>query len=84
MSALLGDLSEYRLSLVQQAFKKLDVNGNGTLEVDEVKLKFDPSRHPDVKNGSKTLEECRSEFLDMFNTHHNASAGFKPDRSVTL
>jgi hypothetical protein len=36
------------------------------LETDEVKLKFDPSRHPDVSSGAKSLEECRSEFYDMF------------------
>lgn len=66
MFAILGPLSEYRTSLVKQAFTKLDDNGNGVLEIDEVKGKFDPSRHPDVRNGSKSLEECRSEFLDMF------------------
>jgi hypothetical protein len=52
--------------LVAQAFKKLDANGNGVLEIDEVKQKFDPSRHPDVKAGAKTLEECRYEFFDLF------------------
>ena len=59
--------------MVNEAFKKLDGNGNGVLEVDEVKSKFDPSRHPDVQNGTKTQEECRSEFLDMFSTHHNVA-----------
>lgn len=37
MSAILGDLSEYRMNLVKEAFRKLDSNGNGTLEMDEVK-----------------------------------------------
>lgn len=66
MGAILGDLNSYRENLVIQAFQKLDGNGNGMLEIDEVKSKFDPSRHPDVKSGSKTLEECRFEFFDMF------------------
>jgi hypothetical protein len=73
MHAILGPLSEFRANLVRQAFKKLDENGNGTLEIDEVKNKFDPSRHPDVKNGSKTVEECRYEFYDLFQTHHNVA-----------
>jgi hypothetical protein len=51
----------------------LDANGNGVLEIDEVKLKFDPSRHPDVNSGIKTVEECRYEFYDMFSTHHNVA-----------
>lgn len=66
LSAILGDLNPTRLSLVKQAFAKLDLNSNGTLEIDEVKEKFDPSRHPDVKAGTKTVEECRYEFYDMF------------------
>jgi calcyphosin len=48
MSSILGDLNDFRVNLVRQAFKKLDSNGNGTLEIDEVKEKFDASRHPDV------------------------------------
>lgn len=73
ISSILGDLSEYRVRLCKEAFQKLDGNGNGVLEVDEVKSKFDPSRHPDCQNGSKSVEECRSEFLDMFSTHHNVA-----------
>lgn len=71
--ALLGPINEFRVNLVKQAFKKLDDNGNGVLEIDEIKHKFEPSRHPDVKNGSKSSEECRFEFYDMFQTHHNVA-----------
>lgn len=82
--AVVGPLNDNRVALVHEAFKKLDANGNGTLEVDEIKTKFDPSRHPDVKSGAKTVEECRCEFLDMFQTHHNVAQGFKPDKSVSI
>ena len=84
MYALLGDLGEFRTRLVKEAFNKLDANGNGTLEIEEVKDKFDPSRHPDVTSGQKSVEECRYEFFDLFSTHHNVAQGFKPDRSVPL
>lgn len=84
LAAILGSLSAFRVGLVRQAFAKLDANGNGTLEIDEVKEKFDPSRHPEVKAGNKTVEECRYEFYDMFSTHHNVAQGFKADRSVGL
>jgi hypothetical protein len=84
MDAILGELNEIRKRLVVLAFHKLDENGNGVLEVDEVKFKFDPTRHPDVKNGQKTAEECRYEFFDLFSTHHNVSQSFKPDKSVSL
>lgn len=54
------------------------------MEIDEVKQKFDPSRHPDVKKGAKTIEEVRSEFLDLFSSHHNVAQSFTPDKSVSL
>ena len=50
----------------------------------EVKMKFNPGRHPQVMSRQKTAEECRSEFFDMFNTLHNVSTGFREDRSVSL
>jgi hypothetical protein len=59
-------LNPLRESLVAQAFRKLDANGNGSLEIDEIKEKFEPSRHPDVKSGAKSVEDCRYEFYDMF------------------
>ena len=84
MSAILGELNELRVRLVKQAFGKLDENGNGVLEINEVKDKFDPSRHPDVQNGTKSVEECRCEFLDMFSTHHSVAQNFTPDKTVSL
>ncbi len=82
--AIVGELNQLRMSLVQQAFKKLDANDNGTLEIDEIKQKFEPSRHPDVKQGLKTVEECRFEFYDLFQTHHNVAQSFQANRSVSF
>jgi hypothetical protein len=33
MSAILGDLNDFRVNLVREAYKKLDENGNGVLEI---------------------------------------------------
>jgi Ca2+-binding EF-hand superfamily protein len=84
MFTILGELNPYRQNIIKQAFQSLDANGNGTLEIDEVKSKYDPTRHPDVVAGVRTAEDCRSEFLDMFSTHHNVSNSFAGDRSVSL
>ena len=62
----------------------MDANGNGLLEIDEIKEKFDPSRHPDVKSGVKSVEECRYEFYDLFSSHHNVAQSFQANKSVTL
>ena len=84
LTSLCGEMSDLRKRLVREAFEKLDENGNGTLEMNEVKSKFDPSRHPDVKSGLRTVEEARFGFFEMFTTFHNASTGFSGERSVTL
>jgi len=54
------------------------------LEMNEVKAKFDPSRHPDVVAGLKTVEEARFSFFEMFSTFHNASTGFSGETAVSL
>ena len=37
LTALCGQMSDQRQRIVREAFKKLDTNKNGTLEMDEVK-----------------------------------------------
>ena len=84
LKTLCGELSPLRVRLVQECFKKLDVNGNNLLDLSEVKQVFDPSRHPDVVAGVKTIEEARFSFFDLFTTFHNASVGFTGETAITL
>lgn len=56
LTALCGELGPVRERLVNEAFDKLDANGNGTLELEEVKNSFDATRHPDVIAGTKNVE----------------------------
>lgn len=84
MSVIVGDLNQYRLNIVKQAFHHLDKNQNGALDIDEVKSKFDPSRHPDAQTGTRTVDDCGFEFVDMFNTHHNVTHNFQQTREVSL
>ena len=41
-------MNKTRLDLVNRAFDKIDRNGNGALEIDDIVGTFDPSRHPAV------------------------------------
>ncbi len=84
LDALVGQLNGNRKNIVREAFDKLDLNKNGFLEIDEVKGAFDASRHPDVKSGRKSFEECRSEFFELFQQHHNAVQGFRPSNAVSI
>ena len=58
-----------RKNIVTLAFKKFDRDGNGTIEVDDLKGTFNAGNHPDVKMGKKTQEDVMYEFLDTFEQH---------------
>jgi calcyphosin len=78
LQALRGVLNPRRQLLVQQAFNRLDKNGNGAVDATEVAGAYDASRHPDVLAGKKTQNEVYREFLDCFD------CGGEVDGSVTL
>jgi Ca2+-binding EF-hand superfamily protein len=75
-------LSETRLRLVKEAFNKIDKNGNGTLELDEVKDSYDAGRHPLVLSGFRSESSVKSEFLAMFSVNHNTSTKSKDNDGV--
>jgi Ca2+-binding EF-hand superfamily protein len=49
LKAIRGDMNERRLNLVRQAHAKLDKNGDGTVNIMDMKLAYDVSQHPDFK-----------------------------------
>jgi Ca2+-binding EF-hand superfamily protein/adenosylcobinamide amidohydrolase len=71
-------LNERRLRLVQIAFTKLDKDGNGTVDADEIASIYDASKHPEVIAGRKTAQAVLNEFLTTFDV------GGDIDGKVTL
>ncbi len=51
---VVGPMNQFRTQLVQKAYKKIDYNGDGVLDITDIKGKYDASRHPEVKSGKKT------------------------------
>ena len=84
LNDLITELQPNRLRLVQEAFNHIDVNKNGVLELDELKAKFDPRRHPEVLSRVKTIDEAKFEFLNLFTSLHSANKNFRDDKIVTL
>lgn len=66
------------------AFKRLDRNGNGDIELDDIKGSYNASQHPDVKMGKKTQDEVLYDFLDTFEQHYALANPGSRDKKVSL
>ena len=59
---VVGPMNQFRTQLVTKVFQKIDFSGDGTLDKEDLKSRYDASRHPEVKSGKKTEEEVLKEF----------------------
>lgn len=84
LMAIRGQMNDYRRSLVEQAFNKLDANGNGFVEVDDIKDKYNARRHPDVIQGKKSEEQILMDFIETFEIHHNIRTKDPRDNRISL
>ena len=66
MRIIRGDLNDHRRSLVEKAFKKLDRDGSGVIEVSDLVGVYNAKKHPAVVEGRKTEEQVLGEFLETF------------------
>ena len=82
LRAVMGPMNGFRKALVAQAFNKLDADGSGILDINDVKRFYNAKGHPDVRSGKKTEEDVLGEFLETFEMHHNLDGGVN-DRRVT-
>ena len=51
-----GDLSDIRKVYVDKAYAKLDVTGDGKVNIDDIKAVYNTANHPDVISGQKNAE----------------------------
>lgn len=61
-----GTMNARRTKLVDAAFRQLDCNNTGFVDVDGIVGKFHAAKHPDVISGAATSNEVLQEFLDTF------------------
>ena len=64
-------LNDNRLNSVEKAYGSLDKEQTENLLIDDIKLKFNPKKHPDVLKGIKNEDEIITEFLDCFELNYN-------------
>ena len=71
LRAIVGEMNDYRRGLVERAFEKFDRNGNGTVNIEDLKGVYNASKHPEVRAGRKTEEDVLYEFLDTFEQYYS-------------
>lgn len=83
--AIVGEMNQRRKSVAMQAFKKMDANGNGVLELDDIKRLYNAKQHPDVIQRKRTEDQVLCEFLDTFEAHYVERFGNKTkDRRIEM
>ena len=50
-----GEMNDRRKRLIGMAFSRLDQDGSGTVDVDEIVTQYDFTWHPDVKAGERGM-----------------------------
>jgi hypothetical protein len=83
MNMILGFLEGQRRKAVEQAFEKYDVQNKGFVTYRVLRDAFDGKKHPDVCNGKKNDEEAITDFLEIFEIHHNTFNNFNKTDKVS-
>eukprot|EP01006_Ploeotia_vitrea_P028462 TRINITY_DN61151_c0_g1_i1.p1 TRINITY_DN61151_c0_g1~~TRINITY_DN61151_c0_g1_i1.p1 ORF type:complete len:1088 (-),score=131.03 TRINITY_DN61151_c0_g1_i1:1223-4486(-) len=70
--ALTGDMSPYRVGLVDKAYALLDANCDGKVTLADVAQLYDVSQHPALLSGEKTQQEIYVEFVKAWDKDQNS------------
>ena len=72
-------MNERRVSLVRLAFSKIDKDGNGILDAQDIVDCYDASKHPEVVAGRMTEDQVLREFLETFDVGGEVDGKVTPD-----
>ena len=76
-------MNQGRKKYVGQAFNKLDKDGNGWIDINDIRGVYNARKHPDVLSGKKTEDNILQEFLETFETAHSMRNNNTPNHVVT-
>jgi len=66
--AIRGEMGERREAVVLAAYDKLDADGSGMVNIDDIVSLYTIAEDPMVKEGVKTVEEAAREFMSVWET----------------
>merc|ERR1712060_261089 len=64
-----GELSERRINLIKMAYKKLDRDHSGVVDLNDICNQYDVSFHPKFKSGEMSKNDILNEFLAQWDTN---------------
>ena len=73
-------MSQYRKTIAMKAYKIMDKDKSGQLDINDIRQTYNAKQHPDVKAGKKTEDDVLSEFLDTFEDHFADMKGHEDAR----
>ena len=77
-----GPMNQARKAIVLRAFNKMDADGSGMIDINDIRGVYKADKHPDVMAGKKTEQQILSEFLETFETAHSMRNSETPDHVV--
>ena len=84
VKAVIGDMNQRRLAVVNAAFQKLDADQSGTLSSQEITQSFNSKAHPKVISGEITEDAALYGFIDTFNNFMISRTGDIRNTNVNL
>lgn len=78
-----GEMNDFRKVIAMKAFKVLDKDQSGVIDIRDIKGVYNATKHPEVIAGKKTEDDMLFEFLDTFEAHHTDIVEDKRDGSVS-
>jgi len=67
LRAIRGQLNDFRLGLIRAAYEKLDVNGDGSVKLDDIAQLYSVAEHPDVLAGGDP-KDVYMKFMSLWDT----------------
>ena len=83
LRAIRGPMNANRKAIVMKAFNKMDADGSGMIDINDIRGVYKADKHPDVLAGKKTEQQVLSEFLETFETAHSMRNEQTPDHIVS-
>ena len=83
LRAIRGPMNANRKAIVMRAFNKMDADGSGMIDINDIRGVYKADKHPDVMAGKKTEQQVLSEFLETFETAHSMRNEQTPDHIVS-